>query len=121
MPALPINGSGPSSSAWTPTPRAHKGGLPDSHGWVPTPAAQTGRYRGQIGGGGAHAREKVEAMSLTWSHASEAGKTAPLESLASSVGLSGRQTLAAIYEHMLGFPPGHLSGPEKPTETPSLP
>lgn len=52
MPAAPINGKEPGSLAWTPTPRANKGGMPDSLGWRPTPVAQGGSKKGggELGG-----------------------------------------------------------------------
>lgn len=108
--------------------------MPDSHGWTPTPTSggQTGRYRGQIGAGGAGARKRVEELAILWAPTPTAQtygsnvalgpdgkrtgkKRSSLGSLASSVGLSGRQTLAAIYEHMMGYPVGWLSEAAKRT------
>ena len=109
-----------------PTGRKNKGGLPDSHGklpgFVPTPAAQTGAKKGhpEIGGGGSGARKAAEAFLPTVTaqdygsnKGGASGRTGPkrlsLSSLARSLGLSGRQFLASIYENMMGFPPGYLS------------
>lgn len=109
-----------------PTGRANKGGLPDSHGkipgFVPTPAAQTGAKKGhpEIGDGGSGARKAAEAFFPTVTATDYgsnmgggSGRTGPkrqsLSSLARSLGLSGRQFLASIYENMMGFPPGYLS------------
>ena len=84
---------------------------------------------------GSAARKRVEELSILWAPTPTAAnygsnvalgpdgkrtgkKRSSLGSLASSVGLSGRQTLAAIYEHMMGYPVGWLSNAGKPTETP---
>jgi len=110
-----------------PTGRKNKGGLPDSHGkvpgFVPTPAAQTGAKKGHPeigGGGGSGARKAAEAFFPTVTAqdygsnmggaSGRMGKKRPsLSTLARSLGLSGRQFLASIYENMMGFPPGYLS------------
>lgn len=92
MPARPIGARAP--SFWLATPRAHKGGLPDSHGrtqeWVDLLAHGQGR------------RGRTDLAHLSY-----------------WLGLPGRNLLAAIYEHMNGFPPGWLSNAVRPTETPS--
>ena len=140
MPAGPISASEPGSLAWTPTPRANKGGLPDSHGWTPTPVAQAGSKKGggELGGGGSAARKRVEELAILWAptptkslYGSNVAlgadgkrtgkKRSSLASLASSVGLSGRLILAAIYEHMMGYPVGWLSNAARLTATPSPP
>lgn len=82
--------SASASGSWQPTPRAHKGGLPDSHG-------------------------KRLAIPLPDGSSSDDLKTA-----ASAWNTSGRKLLAAVYELMMGYPIGWLSGPEKPTATPSF-
>lgn len=120
-----------------PTGRANKGGLPDSHGavpFIPTPAAQTGARKGapELGGGGSGAR-KAAAQFLPTATAQDYGsnmggaagrtgkKRLSLSSLARSLGLSGRQFLAAIYENMMGFPPGWLSSVAQRMAMPSAP
>lgn len=79
-------------SSLLPTCRAHKGGLPDSHG-------NTSMWGALL--------------------ISEPG--ASLAEIGERLGLSGRQILAAMYENMMGFPPGFLSNAVKPTATPSSP
>lgn len=74
-----------------PTPRAHKGGLPDSHG----------------------VRLAVPLPDGT--------ETRDLKTAAAAWGTSGRTLLAAIYNLMMGFPPGWLSEPDQPSETASIP
>lgn len=120
-----------------PMGRANKGGLPDSHGklpgFVPTPAAQTGPKKGhpEVGGGGSGACKAAEmffptvtAQDYGSNVGGAAGRTGTkrlsLSSLARSLGLSGRQFLASIYENMMGFPPGWLSSVALLTETQSL-
>lgn len=136
MPERPIGAS--DSGSYVPTGRANKGGLPDSHGklpgFVPTPAAQTGAKKGhpEVGGGGSGARKAAEAFFPTVTAqdygsnmGGAAGRTGTkrlsLSSLARSLGLSGRQFLAALYENMMGFPPGWLSSVALLTATPSDP
>jgi hypothetical protein len=106
-------------------------------GWTPTPVAQAGSKKGggELGGGGAAARKRVEELAIIWAPTPTAAnygsnialgpngkrtgrKRSSLASLASSVGLSGRLILAAIYEHMMGYPVGWLSGAARHMETP---
>lgn len=136
MPERPIGAS--DSGSYVLTGRANKGGLPDSHGklpgFVPTPAAQTGAKKGhpEVGGGGSGARKAAEAFFPTVTAqdygsnmGGAAGRTGikrlSLSSLARSLGRSGRQFLAALYENMMGFPPGWLSSVALLTETRSDP
>jgi hypothetical protein len=75
-------------SSLLPTCRAHKGGLPDSHG-------NTSMWGAVLCG--------------------RAGLG--LVEISKRLGLPGRNVLAAIYENMMGFPPGWLIGRVKPMAT----
>lgn len=133
MPAQPINDN--ASGFWVASPRANKGGLPDSHadtsGWAITPLASDGSARGYVG---QIAYQKAFLPTCTASKGGpEVNKTngtgkklvtvlrPTLTYLSGELGLPGRNLLAAIYEHMMGFPAGMLSAPGTPTAPPSSP
>lgn len=133
MPARPIGVPDVSSSdGFLPTPRAHKGGLPDSHGdvsaWMHTPTVVGNHLAPEMAkwaGAWTHFIPTPTAQDYGSNKGGAAGRTGPerpsLSTLARAWGLSGRQSLAAIYEHMMGFPIGWLSELEAPTETASSP
>lgn len=113
MPARPTGARGP--SWWLATPRKAKGGLPDSHGrteewlWLLTPTKADNMLSPSM------------KKWAGWRGRGLEGSGDPLSILSRALGLPGRNLLAAIYEHIMGFPPGWLSAAAKPTETPSSP
>jgi hypothetical protein len=123
----------PAGRSWWVLPMpAHPIGAQDFGSYAPTPAAQTGAKKGgvEFGGGGSGARKAalvffptVTAQDYGSNMGGAAGRTGKkrlsLSSMARSLGLSGRQFLAAIYENMMGFPPGWLSSVAQLTETQS--